>query len=66
VLLELDELLEIRGDLEAGARSLFRMKLAPRNIGPLRTRLLVRTNHLSSFNNVMTYRVLIPLLVACN
>jgi hypothetical protein len=66
VLLEVDELLEKHGDLEAGAGFLSRMKWAPRNIGPLRMRLHVRTNSLSSFNNVMTYRGLIPLLVACN
>ena len=43
MLLELDELLEKHGDLEAGAGFLSRMKWAPRN-GPLRMRLLVRTN----------------------
>jgi hypothetical protein len=55
VLIELEELLEKHGDLGAGAGFLSRMKWAPRNIGPLRMRLLVRTNSLSSFNNIMTY-----------
>jgi hypothetical protein len=64
VLLELDELLEKHGDLGAGAGFLSRMKWVPRNIGPLRMRLLVRTNLLSSFNNIMTYGGLLPLLPA--
>jgi hypothetical protein len=55
VLVELDELLDKHGDLGAGAGFLSRMKWAPRNIGPLRMRLLVRTNSLSSFNNIITY-----------
>jgi hypothetical protein len=63
-LLELDELLDKHGDLGAGAGFLSRMKWVPRNIGPLRMRLLVRTNSLSSFNNVMTYGGLIPLFAA--
>jgi hypothetical protein len=55
VLVELEELLDKHGDLGAGAGFLSRMKWAPKHIGPLRMRLLVRTNALSSLNNVMTY-----------
>jgi hypothetical protein len=55
VLVELETLLEKHGELGAGAGFLARMKWVPKNIGPLRMRLLARTNSLSSFNNIMTY-----------
>ena len=63
VLIELETLLDKHGDLGAGAGFLARMKWAPKNIGPLRMRLLARTHHLSSFNNIMTYVRLAPLCV---
>ena len=54
VLEDVEALLDKHGDLGAGAGFLSRMKWAPKHIGPLRMRLLVRTNSLSSFNNIMT------------
>ena len=54
VLVELEGLLDKHGELGAGAGFLSRMKWAPKNIGPLRMRLLARTNSLSAFNNVIT------------
>jgi hypothetical protein len=63
VLIELETLLDRHGELGAGAGFLARMKWAPKNIGPLRMRLLARTHHLSSFNNIMTYVRLTPLCV---
>ena len=54
VLEDLEALLDKHGDLGAGAGFLARMKWAPKHIGPLRMRLLVRTQSLSNFNNVIT------------
>jgi hypothetical protein len=60
VLFELETLLDKHGELGATAGFLARMKWIPKNIAPLRMRLLARTHHLSSFNNVMTYVKLAP------
>jgi hypothetical protein len=55
VLDEIEKLLDQHGELGAGAGFLSRMKWLSTKIGPLRMRLLARTNYLSSFNNVMMY-----------
>jgi hypothetical protein len=55
VLIELETLLDKHGELGAGAGFLARMKWTVKTIAPLRMRLLARTHHLSSFNNIMTY-----------
>lgn len=55
VLDEIEKLLDQHGQLGAGAGFLSRMKWLSTKIGPLRMRLLARTNYLSSFNNVMMY-----------
>jgi hypothetical protein len=60
VLFELQTLLDKHGELGATAGFLARMKWIYQNTGLLRMRLLVRTHHLSSFNNVMTYVRLVP------
>jgi hypothetical protein len=60
VLIELETLLDRHGELGAGAGFLARMRWLSTNFGPLRMRLLARTHHLSSFNNIMTYVGLAP------
>lgn len=55
VLDEIEKLLDQHGELGAGAGLLPRMRWLSTKVGPLRMRLLARTNYLSSFNNVMMY-----------
>jgi hypothetical protein len=60
VLIELERLLDKHGELGAGAGFLARMKWVPKNLAPVRMRLLARTHHLSYFNSIMTYVRLAP------
>lgn len=54
VLLDLEALLDKHQNLGSGASWLARMKWAPKDIGPIRNRLILRTTLLATFNTTIT------------
>lgn len=55
VLLDLETLLGKHASLGSGSSLLARMRWAPKDIGPIRNRLILRTTLLATFNNTITY-----------
>jgi hypothetical protein len=54
VLLDIEALLTKHRDLGSGSKLLSRMRWAPKDIGPIRNRLILRTTLLATFNSTIT------------